>query len=270
MLLLLFACHPAPADSAQDPGCVADYTDALGPDPDFSSPNGSFDVTQYTKSSRFEGAVADGPPVDAHHESARSGACRLVTYEPSSCAPACVQALCVDGSCVAYPTRTSAGRLTLTHDGTVETLEPDKTLSYYGEIPMRVAGELSLASDTFALATCAVTEPLPEDDWSLAVATRAPGEDLTLRWSDPDPTARIDLRMTTGVATHGGIAHAEIECEAPDIGELTIDGTFLDELYREGWSCGECGTNWVYRYRAGGTAELRFAVRSGTYFFYIP
>lgn len=47
--------------------------------------------------------------------------------------------------------------------------------------------------------------------------------------------------MTTGVATPGGVAHAEIECEEPDTGRLVLPGAFLDRLYETGWACGECG-----------------------------
>ena len=80
------------------------------------------------------------------------------------------------------------------------------------------------------------------------------------------------LEMTTGTATHGGIAHAEIECEGPDVGSLVLPGAFLDVLYSEGWSCGECGVNELYRYRSAtmGSTGTAFTAEAATAFFFIP
>jgi hypothetical protein len=115
---------------------------------------------------------------------------------------------------------------------------------------------------------------MPVGDWSGLLAARAPGQPVTLTWSDPVDSARIYLRMTTGIGTHGGISPVEIECEGPDVGMLELPGAYLDALYESGWSCGECGDNTLVRYHvdetdAGGTTvQLRTEATVG--FWFIP
>jgi hypothetical protein len=95
---------------------------------------------------------------------------------------------------------------------------------------------------------------------------------VTLTWSDSDPDSRIYLRMTTGVGTHGGISPVEVECESADTGRLVLPGAYLDQLYDDGaWSCGECGDNNVWRYRAATTAsDVQFRAEARTTFFFRP
>jgi hypothetical protein len=131
------------------------------------------------------------------------------------------------------------------------------------------------AAGPFDLTTCAVEPPVPEGDWSAAMEARGAGEDVTLTWSNPYSTARVSLRMTTGIGTHGGISPVEIECEGRDSGSLTLPGAFLDLLY-DGpyWSCGECGDNRLLRYHAteadvgGTTVQLR--TQSPAMFYFRP
>jgi hypothetical protein len=116
--------------------------------------------------------------------------------------------------------------------------------------------------------------PQPTEDWNELMVARQPGEDVVLRWSNPVAVARVYLRMTTGVGTHGGISSVEIECEGPDVGSLTLPGGYLDELYAGGWSCGECGQNTLLRYHASqsGTGDdaVQLRVGSTATFWFIP
>lgn len=107
-----------------------------------------------------------------------------------------------------------------------------------------------------SLTACAPPELAAIGDWSALLEARADGDDVTLTWSDPAPGARVYMRMTTGIGTHGGVSPVEVECEGPDTGSLaSLPGAFLDALYeRSAWSCGECGGNELFRYYA--TAEV--------------
>jgi hypothetical protein len=130
-------------------------------------------------------------------------------------------------------------------------------------------------ADPFDLTTCVVAPPAPIGDWSAAMSGREAGEDVTLTWSDPYDTARVYLRMTTGIGTHGGISPVEIECEGPDTGSLTLPGAFLDLLYDGSyWSCGECGDNRLLRYHATealvGSTTVQLRTQSPTIFYYRP
>ncbi len=130
-------------------------------------------------------------------------------------------------------------------------------------------------AEGFAVETCTAEAIEPEGDWEDALWQRANGEDVTLAWSNPVETARIYLRMTTGIGTHGGISPVEIECEGPDTGELTLPGAYLDALYEPSyWSCGECGNNELHRYHAtevaAGDHVVQWRIQSTASFWYIP
>lgn len=237
-----------------------------GAEPVFDEPPGRFTFRDGEGYEWLRGFVSDGPRMEFHQESEREGGCRLLTFTASSCAPECTPpAVCIDEACVTEPLGLSAGTVTLTGVGgaPIEIAE-DSLHNYYwdhspdGTVEMPGVSAAGADVDAFELAACPTTAPTPIGDWSGLLAARAPGEPVVLTWSDPVDTARIYLRMTTGIGTHGGISPVEIECEGPDVGMLELPGAYLDALYADGWSCGECGDNALVRYHvdetdAGGT-----------------
>jgi hypothetical protein len=287
MFWLFLACSPdpLPTDSGHTGAplptdCVADLTDGAAASPRFGQANGEVVFRDLSGYAWLSGAFLDGPEVRSQVETEREGACRLLEYAPSTCDPGCSGTqLCRDSVCVDLPRRVAAGTLTLT--GPLElTAEPDGIKGYFVDseaeveatAPLRLTGTDGPDVPQFEARTCPVTAPRRVGDWDAALADRSPGADVTLRWSNPLPEARIRLRMTTGVATHGGISPAELECEASDTGELTLPGRFLDALYAEGWACGECGNNDLVRYRSGtiGETSTAFTSESVTTFYHIP
>lgn len=279
-VLDLTTCALSPVGAIPE-SCAAPYTDALGPASDFTEPDGELVLFNSGYFPYFSGAIYDAPPLEYHVETARVGACRLVEHTPSVCMPSCTVGVeaCIDGSCVPYPGRVGAGDLTLASGGASAVVSPDVGMSYVQVLPAEATEEVSVSTtggvvSPFATTSCPVVAPAAVGDWSMLLDSRLPGADVTLTWSDADPEARVRLHMTTGVATHGGIAHAEIECEGPDTGTLTLPGPFLDVLYSQGWSCGECGGNELQRYRAGGATpdgrDVRFTIQDSAYFWYIP
>lgn len=290
--LLLAGCAPGPDDGGSGEtmagettageACAADATDDLGAEPFFAGWKGELVFRGFTGYSSLAGAFLDGPVVGLHVESQTSGQCRLMTYAPTLCEPSCTgDQLCQNAICVDQPHRLSGGMLTLSGPITPALVAaPDGIDGYFVEstaaldraAPLRLEGTAGADVPAFVATTCPVDEAAAEGDWAALLAARKPGADVTLRWQNPDPQARIRLTMTTGVATHGGIAHAEIECEGPDTGALTLPGSFLDTLYAEGWSCGECGNNELIRYRSAliGATGTAFTNEAVTTFFFIP
>lgn len=270
------------ADVTGDAGPGADVTG--DPGPDFSPPASMLALELADWGLSFTGAVFAGSAVTYHTEAARDGQCRLLTYSPVLCDPACeLPQVCVNKACADQPTPVGAGTLTLTgFPGEPLTIAPSFEGSYFfqtEDIKGEDAGpSLTLSSPgdavpAFSLSAGPVTAPTPTDDWSARMKNRGAGLDVTLSWSDPTPGARIYLRMTTGIGTHGGISPAEIECEGPDTGSLVIHGSYLDILYEDGWSCGECGVNDMWRYRASttdGADPVQFRVRAKTQFHHHP
>ena len=253
-----------------------------GAAPIFEQTNSRFVFEAYPTFAQLQGRVYDRPSFSVHDEAAREGACRLLTYEPTLCTPKCgPEDACVRGACVPYPTGLSAGELTLRGVGDSPiVIEPDQWGGYTWVLEAAIEVttiEVSAAGDAvgpFELSVCPVSAPQPIGDWSALLEARADGQDVTLEWSDPRPGARVFLYMTTGIGTHGGISPAEIECEAPDTGTLVLPGAFLDALYAQGWSCGECGGNDLVRYYADQTEtdgiEVQLRSEAAATFWHIP
>lgn len=207
-----------------------------------------------------------------HQEAERQGSCRLLVYDDvAHCDPACeFSQLCVRGECLSFPEPVSAGTLELRLDGNRSfEVEPNRTGQYYwsteefglaevSEVAVSAPGDVASGFD---LQACLFESPVPTEDWSELIAQRKPGQDLELNWSNPIDAARIYLRMTTGVGTHGGISPVEIECEGLDEGRLTLPGAYLDRLYEDGWACGECGSNSLFRYHAAESGAGQDAVQ---------
>jgi hypothetical protein len=269
----------ADADGDGD-ACASDLGD--GVEPIYDQPNSRFVLEVYATYAQVSGQVLDGPNIIFHTEAERAGPCRLLTYEPTFCPVKCgPDDVCVEGECVPVPLGVSVGAVSVAGiDPEPIVMTPDETASYQWSreaamtiprITLNAAGEVV---EGFALSVCSITAPHPTDDWTALLEARDDGEDITLEWDDPDPGARIYLRMTTGIGTHGGISPVEIECEGPDTGTLTLPGSYLDALYAQGWSCGECGGNEVIRYYvdqadAGGT-PVQLRAEAAATFWYIP
>jgi hypothetical protein len=275
---------PGDASSSDGTGAPDACATVLGSDaePIFTAPEGRFTLRVVPGYTNIRGTVGEAPPLELHHELEREGACRLLGFEASTCTPACTPpAMCIDSACVSAPPFVGVGDVTL--EGVAA--EP----AMLGQTPYheyfwesvaepafdmpRLVGEGDVVA-AFDLSLCPVDAPTPVGDWSAQLEARADGEDVVLQWSDPVDTARIYLRMTTGIATHGGISPIEVECEGPDVGELVLPGAYLDALYSDGWACGECGGNDLIRYHADqtetGAPTVQFRFYAITSFWHIP
>ncbi|MDF3072292.1 MAG: hypothetical protein K0R38_7893 [Polyangiaceae bacterium] len=244
-------------------------------EPLFEQPASRIRVSAGLEFTVVDGAVLDGARPEIHTEAGRSGACRLLTYDsPSFCDPGCENPeLCVHGACERFPEAMSAGTLfvELGRAHTVEVRTTDLGRYYWGteeygyeavtSVGVRAPGD---EAPGFELSACLSPPPRPTSDWNRLMEQRAPGEDVELAWSNPVPTARVYLRMTTCIGTHGGISPVEIECEGLDLGKLTLPGVYLDALYEDGWGHGECGGNDVIRYHADqdGSGEQAVQLRA--------
>lgn len=258
-------------------GNGAPTTDAaVGPRPDAGIPgnaNGLVSVREYTQPSQvwLSGSFSDGPDLDLRVESQRIGACRLMTFTPSFCDPACANSdFCVDGQCQSWPGRLDKGPIEWTWPGGQQTVIPDSILLYSASGALSGQGTTSLMVDGETLQVETVGDIVAIGDWSNAVATRT--GDVVLRWANPLSDARVRLQMTDCSGSHGGIGAVEIECESSDTGELTLPGAFLDALDQGDWSRGECGSHDLIRYRSASSMEdtFRFETYFQSGFYYFP
>lgn len=263
VLVLLAGCAGEAAGTDPGPGGVGRYAASLGEDPDFSRPHGLFQVEAWEAIGEvgFTGVVADGPALELRTEASREGQCRLLTYSPSNCTPACEDdAICIDGACQAWPSRLDPGAVDWTFPGGAETVEPDALLAYQASGLVTEQGQHRLLGTDLDLTVATVAPVEAVGDWQQILMDRS-GGDALLTWSNPSPGARIRLAMTDCTGTHGGIGEAEIECEGPDTGELRLPAAFLDALDAGDWSRGNCGEHVFRRYDADAdpaAPELRF------------
>jgi hypothetical protein len=246
--LLVLGC---PSGEPQ-PGGSGNYTGDLDDDPDFTDPLGLIQVQTWLDygETQLSGGFADGPRLRFHEPAEVLGNCRLMTYTPSFCDPACDgDDFCIDGECVPWPTREDRGDLLWTWPDGEQTVVPDEWFGYFATGSASSEGDVSIEVEDLALSASTIGPPVADGDWVDAITSRGTS-DATLRWLDPIEGARIRLHMTDCMGSHGGLADAEIECEGPDSGELAVPGTFLDALEAGDWSHGECGSHTFERYHA--------------------
>jgi hypothetical protein len=221
-------------------------------EPDFEVPAGVIRVTTWFSLGETEltAVFADAPPLRFHREVERIGQCRLMEpHAPSTCTPACSGSdACIEAQCRPYPTRVDRGPIEWTWPDGQQTVSATDLDGYHGVGEAHEPGEVVVQVDGLTLRAPSDHATAPDTDWDAALAARAAGADVGLRWTNPIESARIRLHMTDCTGSHGGLAAAEIECEGPDTGVMLLPGAFLDRLAAGDWSHGECGVHRFERY----------------------
>ncbi len=275
ILILPLCALGCPGDPTPKDAGSANYSASLGDEPDFSVPHGVIRVQTWIEYGELalEGGFADGPQPYHHTEAERSGSCRLLSYTPSSCEPACEGFdLCIEGECVPWPEYQDRGPLEWTWPDGQQTVEPNDWGGYYATGSASSEGEISIELEDLLLSAPSIERMEADGDWVQAVTSRGDG-DAVLKWSNPIQDARVRLFMTDCQGSHGGMAEAEIQCEGPDTGELVIPGAYLTQLEAGDWTHGECGSHDLERYHAAapeGDTTTRLETVSDGGFFYFP
>jgi hypothetical protein len=253
LLITLLGC-PDPGLPTPAPSDGSSYTASLGDDPDFTKPESVLRARWWLEwgSGELTGYFGDAVPMEFHQESERIGNCRLMTYAPSTCDPDCTGTdMCVDGACVAYPVYSDRGDVLWTWPDGETTASPNgELLTYSVGVDASSEGETRIEVDGQVLDAPVNGPVVPDGDWGEQISRRGSGQDVTLRWDNPVENARVRVRMTDCTGSHGGFADAEIECEGPDTGALTLPGPFLDTLDAGAWGRGECGSHNFDRFHA--------------------
>lgn len=187
---------------------------------------------------------------------AREGDCALLSGAPTKgwlCEPKCDYGTeaCIDGECIAYPSRAPSGTLQIEGllTGTL-TMEP-------AGLGMYVA-DYTLGNDIFGINDPITLSSTGGDTPALNLAARGvepfeatltdivPGEDLVLSWTPPTTGApsRVQLLIETG--WHGASSLTTIWCETEDDGSLTVPASLTAEFPIP--SCGECATSYLRRF----------------------
>jgi hypothetical protein len=276
LALLAGACALGPESPTPGDSDGANYSRSLGPAPDFTEPQARILVRTYLAydHTALSGFFADGPQLSFHRAAETQGNCRVVRYSASTCEPRCeVEEACIDSACVPYPVRVDRGPLDWAWPDGSQTVHPDSLLQYSAQGGATRHGWTSIGVDGLELEAPTIEPPDPDVDWSLRIQERGAGEDVTLRWSNAVAGARVRLHMTDCIGSHGGLAPAELQCEGPDTGELTLPGAFIEVMEGGDWSHGECGSQLFERYHSAtpkGDPSIRFETVGDGGFFWRP
>jgi hypothetical protein len=213
-----------------------------------------------------------------HREVMTSGACTLRAYTPSLCDPACTDALCVEPDvCEPWPTRVSAGELTITGLTAPVSITPQSGYYYpTNPLPADLFADgatitAQLAGDVIpALALESGGVPLLEPQITDKIVL-APGTDHTVTWT-PVGVGRVRLTLNSNNQGHGLPYLGIIDCDVDDsAGEITIAAALIDAFPEtQAWTvCAgtDCPPSVIRRYRSdaapiGADQEVRLVVTS--------
>lgn len=260
-VLLLTACGGSSGDGDRDaPAGVDASTPAAFDDGvarvevqsrDFGNGQGATSITAM---------LIDAPAPWPYEPAVTDGSCRMWRrLPPEACDPQCeFDQACIGGACVTAPVSGSAGTLTVTGDGVSEQVPFEQ--GFYGrylQVARWSAGtELTASAPGAELGGFTASARLPapfalRDPLELRLA---PGVPLTLRWTADGGDARVRVNLGADQG-HGRYRTVVIECDVADAdGGVTIPQAMVDELAdRDNWSCGDCFSHEVRRYRRGDT-----------------
>lgn len=216
-----------------------------------------------------------------HREAKRAGSCRLLSFRLALCNDYC-SGVCVDTDvCRPFPSRNSAGPVTLSGLSRPTTLLPGDG-NYYTQMEV-LPGELftpgaAITAEAsggdfpgFRLSTASVAAFQPSsivnDEITLKNET-----DFTFTWTPSgDPSARVRLTLNSTNEGHGLPFEGIIECDAPDrAGSLTIAKELIADFPStqrwDGCVRIDCPMSSALRYRvaASSTEAGRIELRVGS------
>jgi hypothetical protein len=242
-LVLVLGCGGGSGDDGPDAGPVAD-ADPSAAAPRFDdSPNlvvvreGSWPGV--TGALGQLGAVFATDTSDLLTETMRSGQCRLLTSNAMYCPSDPCPGFCVDDVCHPWPSYRDAGRVTFVGLQTSIGLTFDT--GYYAPDSFPIPTELFDAGDPITAAAAGAAAFPAFSLHASGVETFSPtltgdcdniwqvarGQDATISWSQPVAGSRIRMRIPSTNNGHGLPPNAVLECEGPDLGQLTVPSALL-------------------------------------------
>ncbi len=198
--------------------------------------HGTFDLVFVEGLSSIDGKVRDGFSGSAAEEVASSGECRLERKIVASCDPPCASGTLCDqaGSCVPFPANQDVGTVTVHGAAAPIVLPPVSEAYLYFDTalttpPFTPGAQLALEATggthaPFVLYGTGI-EMLTAPDQTWRVSRGSPIDITWVAGTVPDATVSISIN----VDQHGATP-ANLHCEVPDTGALTIPAAMVDGL----------------------------------------
>jgi hypothetical protein len=191
------------------------------------------------------GAVKDAVnPADVWVDLASGGGCHVVHGPTLSCSPACASGqICTSSGCKTEPGRHSVGAVTFTGLVTPLSLTPNTSMGYYSGTalptttaypPYAIDAALGLQTAggdyaAFSLKGAGIT---PLEVTAGQTLNLKKGQPLTVTWVVP-AAGKGRIRLIFDIAHHANIA-AELRCDVPDTGTVTIPANLVGSLIDQG------------------------------------
>lgn len=212
-------------------------------------------------------------------ETARTGECRLLEYQPASCPIQC-DGVCTQAGCIPWPTPLDAGTITITGTAAPHQLQRDPASGMYwsGALPTdlfadgaTITASASGGADLAGFSLSAVA-PAPIAIDGLTRPLELPlAADYDVTWT-AGTDAAVRLTLTSPNGGHGLPYDTIIECASPDDGVITVPGAFLAALgHVYGGPClvgHECPPSTLTRYHTAiATNGIALRVATETVFY---
>ena len=195
-----------------------------------------------------------------------------------TCTPACdVVELCDGGgTCHSLDDSLDAGPVSVTGGVSPITLAHADGYVFYEGTPIISADDaITATASAGALGDFSATDTQPAaiELIDIEALTLAVGQPLTIRWTPAQGDTRVRISLGADLG-HAQYRSYLVECDLPDAaGEVTIPQAFVDELADPtNWSCGDCFSHEVARYRVarttsstGADVELRLMATASLY-----
>jgi hypothetical protein len=196
-----------------------------------------------------QGAVLDGvEPERVYKQVKMLGGCRVMQPPEATagCTPGCTPGVqnCVRGACVAKPMPRNVGNVTLT-GLKVASLQLQKNSSNVYSNPASVMlpnpGFDEGADITLTAAGGDGYAPFTMKGWGVAPMVVPPaklkvemGKPTVITWT-PGKQGPAKVLINFSVNRHGQV-DTSLECEVPDTGSFTVEGTWITDLFQYGLS----------------------------------
>jgi hypothetical protein len=186
------------------------------------------------------GTIQDKPnPAKIWHAQATEGDCRLM-LGPTCSASCALPNLCDGATCVPGPTTKTVGTVTVTGLNAALSAVPNSNMDYYapasasGFPPFVIGADVQLTASGGDLAGFSLHGrgfPLVETPSKMLPFEM--GHPFTVTWTPPPAPVSTRMFVKIDIAFHGGI-DAQIQCDVPDAGSVTVPASLVDALLARG------------------------------------
>lgn len=186
------------------------------------------------------GTVQDRPnPTKIWHAETSEGDCRLM-LGPTCNASCTLPDVCDGATCVPGPTTKTVGTVTVIGLNAPLSAMANSQMNYYAPVsaggfpPFSLGADVRLTASGGDLAGIALHgRGFPVIETPSTTLPFEMGHSFTVTWTPPPAPVSTRMFVKIDIAVHGNI-EAQIQCDVPDSGSLTVPTSLVDALMAKG------------------------------------